>query len=663
MTINNSFNTTQIGTDGGGILGPFAGISSGTINVTDCYNTGLVGNNGGGIVGRESGTSGGTVTVTNCYNSGILSSQSGGIFGVGCANAGNTFATNCYNTGTSGATVGGIYGGNSSRNEGTATATTCYNNGAFTGTNSGGIFCNLSGDGISTSYAYYCWNQVPISSGSGGIFAFNTVRGVAVGCYNTGNIGTSGGGIFGNRCQGGNCQAIECYNTGTIGSNAGGIFGEQTCLNNSGTASATNCYNTNSIGNQGGGICGNNCFNCTVTSCYSSGSIGSLAGGIFGNTARDSTAINCYSTQSIPSDGGGIYGRNPTSSSATNCFSLGTFSNNNGIFAPTQSGSSITNCYSANGSWSSATARTLLTGNPTYNVENQLVKPVGESWLAPSSNNSTPWLFPTLGYSPYTTVKTNTYTQTLKLNVPTNPALDPTGHTYSIVSINDLTPSNFSWISINQSTGSINTTMAGYIGLFRIKVMQNSDYSITNFELNINVRCFFEKTKILCLNTITNTEEWVEIKDIKKGMMVKTLNHGYVKVLENSCVQLLNTVYSTKHKLYVLRKGVGKYKDLFEDLYVSGLHSILLDDDELSPNVKLSISKYKSVRCVEGKKAIMAWLNDEFEEVNDTNVYNLYQLILESKNLKQQYAIYSNGILSETISIWTWLCSQDKGTK
>lgn len=655
IIINNVFNTSQTGADGGGILGPFAGQNSSSINITDCWNTGLIGNFGGGIVGRGSGTNGGTITVTNCYNTGTLSSQSGGIFGAFVADGGNTYATSCYNTGTSGSTVGGIYGGNSSKNGGSSTATSCYNNGAFTSTQSGGIFCNLSGDNSSTSYAYYCWNQVPVTSQSGGIFAFNTVRAVATGCYNTGDISTGGGGIFGYRCGlRGNCQAIECYNTGTIANKAGGIFGEQTCLNNDGTASATNCYNTGSIDTQGGGICGNNSTQCTIVSCYSSGTIGSQAGGILGGSIRNSNVSNCYSTGTI-SGGGGIYGQDAQNSSATNCYSTGIISSGGGIYGLLPQNSSTTKCYIANGTWSSTTALSSLTGTPTYNG-GQLVNPVGDKWIATSTDNSTPWLFPTLGYSPYTIVKTSTFTETRFLGTSTSPALNPTGHTYSIISINNELPSVFPWITINQSTGSISTVEEdGYTGLFNIKIMQNSDYSITNFNLNLNIRCFLETTKILCL--IDNIEQWIPIKNITKGTLIKTFHHGYKKVLQNKCIKMLNTTNKTKYKLYVLKKDVSKNKDLFEDLYVSGLHSVLLADEELSDSTKKVLSKYKNIRYVDGKKAVMAWQNCDFEEVNDTNLYNLYQLILESNDIRQQYGIFANGILTESVSILTGLHS------
>lgn len=638
ISVTNTSNTGSLGNDGGGIFGSYTGINSSTILITNSSNTGSVKTNSGGIVGRYSCSNYSTITVSNCWNSGSLTTQSGGIFGSNNASSGgNTYAIECWNQGSI-AQSGGIYGGYSSRNGGTAYASNCSNNQNI-GINGGGIFSNFAGDDNSTSQALDCQNSGSIDRFGGGIFASQTTRGYASNCSNSGNIGLEAGGIFGYKSgiNNGTCEAIDCFSTGVIGERAGGIFASQTGLNFNGAgpngyAKATNCYSSGSIETQSGGIYGHYCWNSSATNCYSLGNIGSQSGGIFASSTRNSSAINSYSSGSISSDrGGGIYGFDSQTSTTTNC-------------------------YSANGNWNGPTASTLLTGTPVYDGTT-LVTALGTNWIATSTNNSIPWLFPTFGYSPYTNLKTKTFAQTLRLGIPTSPALNPAGHTYSIVSINDLTPSNFPWITINQSTGSINTTMDGYIGLFRIKVMQNSDYSITNFEMNINVRCFHETTKILCLNTSTNTDEWIEIKNIVEGTLVKTLYHGYKSVLKNKCVRLLNTPHKTKHKLFVMKCNNCKNKDLFQDLYVSGQHSILIDEQNVSDTVKERAIKYKSLKYIDGKIALMAWLNDDFEDVKNTNIYNLYQLVLCSPNVKQQYGIYANGILTESVSIWTGLYS------
>jgi hypothetical protein len=445
-------------------------------------------------------------------------------------------------------------------------------------------------------------------------------------CNNCSSAGTiSGGGIFGRICT--DCQANNCFSTGQIGgynnNGAGGIFAS----NNGNTNQAKNCYSTGNIYTSGsygsGGICGEE-NSVVVSNCYSRGIIGFNGG------------TNC----------GGIFGRGSTGA-ATNCYSSGTINagNGNGI-GPTSV--SKTNCYVANGSWSDSTASANLTGTPTYS-SGSLVNPVGTVWadIAPTDNN-VPWIFSILGYSPYTSILTTTFTQTIVQTQSTNGALNPTGHTYSIVAINDQLPSVYPTITIDASGsngGSINTQRDTAVGTYNIKVMQNSDYSITNFVLTLNAYCYLETTKILCI--IDGKETYKEIRDIKIGDTVKTYLHGNKKVIRKVKVKLQNNVNKSIHKLYKMSKELDDR--LIDDLYVSGQHSILVD--RLSEKEKTkSLNIWSKLQKIDDKKLLMACVSDKFEEVKDNKIYTLYQLVLESENKKQQYGIYSNGILSETMS-------------
>ena len=46
----------------------------------------------------------------------------------------------------------------------------------------------------------------------------------------------------------------------------------------------------------------------------------------------------------------------------------------------------------------------------------------------------------------------------------------------------------------------------------------------------------------------------------------------------------------------------------------------------------------------------MAYFSESCEKINNEDIYELYHLVLENDNEYGQYGIYSNGILSESMS-------------
>jgi hypothetical protein len=188
-----------------------------------------------------------------------------------------------------------------------------------------------------------------------------TIRNLGV--ESTNSVADSGGWIgqayFGNDAT--ENYAINCYSTGDIGSSGGGIFG----LGSSG--SATNCYSTGDIingfpGTGGGGIFGQ-VSQGSASNCYSIGDIADRAGGIFGFNSQG-TASNCYSTGDIGSNAGGIFGAF-SSGSATNCYSTGNYSSSGGSGIGV---SDLSYCYYTDGSayWSDASANDALDVSGNY---------------------------------------------------------------------------------------------------------------------------------------------------------------------------------------------------------------------------------------------------------------------------------------------------------
>lgn len=174
--------------------------------------------------------------------------------------------------------------------------------------------------------------------------------------------------------------------------------------------------------------------------------------------------------------------------------------------------------------------------------------------------------------------------------------------------------------------------------------------------LNINPICYLKGTKILCM--IDGIEQYICIENIIPGTLIKTYNHGYKKLKILGWNKFRNNSkvdddVNKISKLYKLSKD--KNPDLIEDLFVSGQHSILVDELDKS-EIELTKTRWKKLQKIDNKYLLMAFVSTDFEVINDDNEYELFQVILENEeNNKQQFGIWANGILSESMSYYTFM--------
>jgi len=155
--------------------------------------------------------------------------------------------------------------------------------------------------------------------------------------------------------------------------------------------------------------------------------------------------------------------------------------------------------------------------------------------------------------------------------------------------------------------------------------------------------CYNKGTKILCDN-----DSYVPIEALKEGMLVKTFSHGYKKITHIGKNMLINNPNRWQQCMYKMAKT--DTNGLTDDLIVTGWHSVLVN--EYTEEQLLQMKQFKvPEQTIDGKKLLIAAVNNQFEKINDTNVYTYYHLVLEHDgNKDQRYGIYANGILSETTS-------------
>jgi len=161
------------------------------------------------------------------------------------------------------------------------------------------------------------------------------------------------------------------------------------------------------------------------------------------------------------------------------------------------------------------------------------------------------------------------------------------------------------------------------------------------------VICFKEGTKILCL--VDNKETYLPIEYIAPGTLVKTRSSGYKKVELIGHSKIYNPSNSIRGKNRLYKCTKTNYPEVFEDLIVTGCHSILVDDitDEQRKDITELAGR---IFITEDKYRLMACLDERAEPYTEEGVYTVWHFALENDNYYFNYGVYANGLLVESTS-------------
>ena len=162
------------------------------------------------------------------------------------------------------------------------------------------------------------------------------------------------------------------------------------------------------------------------------------------------------------------------------------------------------------------------------------------------------------------------------------------------------------------------------------------------------IPCFREGSKILCLQD--DKEVYIKIEDIKEGDLVKTLKNGYLPVYMIGKKDIYHPALTQRDKDQLYKCSTIEYPEIFEDLFLTGSHSILVEDfiDEdqrqktidVNGRIFITDKKYRLPACVDHRASVF--------DIEGT--YTIYHLALESEDIYINYAIWANGLLVETCS-------------
>ena len=195
-----------------------------------------------------------------------------------------------------------------------------------------------------------------------------------------------------------------------------------------------------------------------------------------------------------------------------------------------------------------------------------------------------------------------------------------------------------SWRQSNITTGSFNSVFTNS-SLRSVAAGPGIYYSTPS-----SFVCFKEDTKILTNNG------YIAVQDLRKGDLVKTLNHGYKAISMIGKREIYHECLEERIKDQLYKCTKESYPEIFEPLVMTGCHSILVEDFaseeqrekviEVNGDTYLTDDKYRLPVCA-----------DERVSVYETaGIYAIYHMALENDDYYMNYGIYANGLLVETCS-------------
>ena len=172
--------------------------------------------------------------------------------------------------------------------------------------------------------------------------------------------------------------------------------------------------------------------------------------------------------------------------------------------------------------------------------------------------------------------------------------------------------------------------------------------SVYGYLVDPSTICFKEGTKITCLDENSNPTK-ILVEELKAGMFVKTYKHGYIPVHTIGTKKLYNPENDTREKDRLYECTPEQYPDLIENLYITGCHSILVDQLTEQQTTD-TLREAQDIFITDDKYRLMAFLDERAKPWTNEGMYSIYHIYLDHPDDLMNYGIYANGLLVESCS-------------
>jgi len=198
------------------------------------------------------------------------------------------------------------------------------------------------------------------------------------------------------------------------------------------------------------------------------------------------------------------------------------------------------------------------------------------------------------------------------------------------------------WSSYTLSNQSLVTISSDGLTMY---AYPSSSTSLYQFQYPAPIICFHESTKIL-----TN-QGYRSIHDLRKGDLIQTADHGFVPIEiigRREIYHPTNTQDRIKDQLYLCSRS--KYPALFEDLIITGCHSILVKQFDSPEQRDQTECLLGDIYVTDNHYRLPACLDNRADVYDKPGDYAIYHFALENADYYMNYGVYANGLLVESCS-------------
>jgi hypothetical protein len=156
--------------------------------------------------------------------------------------------------------------------------------------------------------------------------------------------------------------------------------------------------------------------------------------------------------------------------------------------------------------------------------------------------------------------------------------------------------------------------------------------------------CFKEDSKILTI------QGYIPIQELRPGDLVKTYRNNYVSIDMIGKRSIYHPCDTKRIKDQLYKCSRKTYPEIFEDLVITGCHSILVNDFKNSQEKENTKEVNGFLYVTDEKYRLPACCDERASVYEMPGTYTIYHLALENEDYCGNYGIYANGLLVETCS-------------
>jgi hypothetical protein len=140
------------------------------------------------------------------------------------------------------------------------------------------------------------------------------------------------------------------------------------------------------------------------------------------------------------------------------------------------------------------------------------------------------------------------------------------------------------------------------------------------------------------------------VENLRNGDLIKTSLDGFKPIVLIGKRIIIHKAdrERIKDQLYICQQN--HYPELFEDLVLTGCHSILVDNFADDAEREAAIAVNGDLYITDDKYRLPACVDMRTSVYGVAGTYTIYHFALENDNYYWNYGVYANGLLVETSS-------------